>query len=83
MTDRPLGFPHGFRGGPSTQESGGNPARAQWLKEHDVHTEFMDAGIGCCWFAEKDDQGAVIGETEDDAIAQLARVNGWALWTET
>ena len=82
MTDRPLCYPHGFRSGPQVQESGGNPARARWIEEHDVHTEFLDAGIGCCWFAEQGDHGAVIGETEDAAIAQLAKVNGWELWTE-
>jgi hypothetical protein len=83
MTDRPLSYPHGFRAGPGAHESGDNPARTRWLEQHDVHTEFLDAGIGCCWLAEKGDHGAVMGETEDSAIAQLAKVNGWELWTET
>lgn len=82
MTDRPLRFPHGFGGTSDAQEPTINPARARWLEEHDVHTEFLDAGIGCCWFAEKGDQGAVIGATEDEAIARLARNNGWELWVE-
>lgn len=82
MTDRPFRFPHGFGGSPSAQEPTLNPARTRWLEEHDVHTEFLDAGIGCCWFAEKGDQGTVIGATEDEAIARLARNNGWDLWSE-
>jgi hypothetical protein len=53
-----------------------NAARTQWLEEHDVHTEFLDAGTGCCWFAQQGDQEPVSGETEDEAIARLARENG-------
>jgi hypothetical protein len=50
--------------------------RARWLQEHDVHTEYLDAGIGCCWFAYQGDDEPVCGETEDAAIARLARENG-------
>ena len=82
MTDRPFRYPHGFGVVSREPEPRTNPARTQWLKMHDVHTEFLDAGIGCCWFADTDDQEAVIGATEDEAIARLARVNGWELWAE-
>lgn len=51
-------------------------ARARWMLEHDVHTEFLDAGIGCCWFAQQGDDEPVCGETEDAALEQLAQQNG-------
>jgi hypothetical protein len=54
--------------------------RFRWLVENDVHTEFLDAGIGCCWFAHQGEQEPVSGDTEDAAIARLARENGLALW---
>ena len=50
--------------------------------ENDVHTEFVDAGIACCWFAYQGDQEPVSGETEDAAIARLAQENGFELWRE-
>ena len=46
-------------------------ARSRWLATHDVHTEFFDGGIGCCWFAQKGDGESVTGETEFEAIARL------------
>ena len=64
----------------SSHERNRNPARTQWLEANHVHTEFVDAGIGSCWFAEQDDNEAVCGETEDDAIAELARKKGLVLW---
>ena len=51
-------------------------ARARWILEHDVHTEFLDAGIGCCWFAQQGDDEPVCGETEDAALERLAQQNG-------
>ena len=65
----------------STHEPNSNAARALWLEANRVHTEFLDAGIGFFWFAEHDDTEAVCGETEDDAIAQLARNKGLVLWS--
>ena len=56
-------------------------ARARWLEANGVRTQFLDAGFGCCWFAEKGDQ-AVSGETEDEAIARLAQINALDLWGE-
>lgn len=82
MTDRPLRFPHGFGGAPGVPPPSINPARAHWLEAHDVHTEFLDAGIGCGWFAENGNEGAVIGATEEEALTRLAQRNGWELWAE-
>lgn len=56
--------------------------RLRWLAENDVHTEFLDAGIGCCWFAHQGDQEPVSGDTEDAAITRLARANGLKLWRD-
>lgn len=81
-TDRQFRFPHGFEERSSPQTACCNAARKRWLEANDVHTRFVDVGIGCCWFAEKDDQEPVSGETEDEAIAQLARINGLDLWAE-
>ena len=64
------------------QESDRNTARVRWLQANDVHTEFFDAGIGCCWLARIGDQEPVIGATEDEAIARLARLNGLELMFE-
>jgi len=52
------------------------------MKEYDVQTQFLDAGIGCCWFAQQGDDEPVCGETEDAAIERLARENGLP-WSET
>ena len=49
--------------------------RAQWLRRHDVHTRWVDAGIGCCWFAQQGDDEPMCGDTEDAAIARLAVEN--------
>jgi hypothetical protein len=49
--------------------------------ENDVQTEFLDAGIGCCWFAYRDDAESS-GETEKDAIVRLAQENGLKLWRD-
>ena len=57
-------------------------ARMRWLADNDVHTEFLDAGIGCCWFAHQGDQEPVSGDTEEAAIARLARANGLKLWRD-
>jgi hypothetical protein len=67
----------------SRHELSSNSARTRWLEANHVHTEFLDAGIGACWYAGQDGTEAVCGETEDDAIAQLARNNGLVLWTDT
>jgi hypothetical protein len=64
---------------PDPQEPERNAARVRWLVANDVHTEFFDAGIGCCWLARIGDQEPVIGPTEDEAIARLARLNGLEL----
>jgi hypothetical protein len=58
------------------QAGNSKPVRARWLEEHDIHTRFLDAGIGCCWFAQQGDSEPVSGETENEAIARLARENG-------
>ena len=64
----------------SSAQSTDNPSpRARWLREHEVHTEFLDAGIGCCWCAYQGDDEPVYAETEDAAIALLARENGLPL----
>lgn len=60
---------------PSTLSIRGMPTRADWLAIHDVHTEFVDAGIGCCWFARRGDGETVSGETETEAIARLVARN--------
>ena len=64
----------------STHELSRNHARTHWLEVNHVHTEFLDAGIGACWYAGQDDADTVCGETEDDAIARLARNKGLVLW---
>ena len=81
-TDRQLRFPKWRESFDSrmTTQSIFNPVSDLWLKENDVHTEFLDAGIGCCWFAYQGDQEAVVGETQDEAILRLAACNGLQLW---
>lgn len=61
---------------PQPQEPDNSAVRLRWKEANDVHTEFLDAGIGCCWFARKGDDEPVIGATEDEAIARLARLKG-------
>lgn len=84
-TDRQLHFralpsmPTVVEYGSSAQPTDSHSPRARWLQEHDVHTEFVDAGIGCCWFAYQCDDEPVCGETEDAAIARLASKNGLPL----
>ena len=51
-------------------------ARARWLEANDVHTQFVDAGIGCVWFAQQGDQEPVCGESEYEAIVRLAHEYG-------
>jgi hypothetical protein len=81
--DRPFRFPRAATDGASSlDEPKDDTARARWLEANDVHTRFLDAGIGCCWFAEKGDEEPVTGATEDEAIARLARQNGLALWDQ-
>jgi hypothetical protein len=86
-TDRPFRFLMQDQASPGVMQAssapaqGDNPARTRWLEENDVHTKFLDAGIGCCWFAHKGDEEPVTGETEYEAIARLARKNGLALWS--
>ena len=82
-TDRPLQFPASDK----TTETATDPAplrsdgaRIRWLIDNDVHTEFLDAGIGCCWFAYRGEKESVSGESEDAAIERLARENGLELW---
>jgi hypothetical protein len=58
-------------------------ARAHWLATHDVHTLFLDAGFGCCWFAQKGDEEPVTGDTEEEAIARLVRGDARALSHES
>jgi hypothetical protein len=83
-TDRQFRFP-GWRQGTSrtmhatTDTRTNNPARTRSLEAHDIHTQFLDAGIGCTWFAYKGDDEPVSGETEDEAIARLAREYGLEL----
>src|SRR5688572_22328969 len=60
---------------PEPQKPDSNAARTRWLEANDIHTEFFDAGIGCCWFARQGDEEPVTGATEADAIARLACVN--------
>jgi hypothetical protein len=81
-TDRQLHFPARVMEGSIKQARSSNPARTRWLKENDVHTQFLDAGVGCCWFAQQGDQEPVSGETEDEAVARLARENGLELWRD-
>lgn len=80
-TDRPLTVPR-----PGSSASVRNDAhtvviepqstQARWLADHDVHTEFLDAGIGCCWYAYQGDDEPVCGETEQAALEKLARQHG-------
>ena len=74
-TDRPLTFPkgHSHREDSNPPEGGHDPERRRWLQEHDIRTEFVDAGIGCRWFAQQGDGEPVIGDTEDEAIERLVR----------
>jgi hypothetical protein len=84
-TDRPLR--HAARddtteASTTTPQLSSDYARLRWLVENDVHTQFLDAGIGCCWFAHQGANEPVTGETEDAAIERLARENGLKLWDE-
>lgn len=48
--------------------------RARWLQQHDVRTELLDLGVGCCWFAQQgEDEEPVCGQSEEEAIGRLAR----------
>jgi hypothetical protein len=67
---------HSLEEGSNPQAVESDPALTRWLEEHDIHTEFRDAGIGCCWFAQQGDREPVSGETEAKAIARLAWENG-------
>ena len=67
---------------PPPQEPDSNAARTRWLEANDVHTRFIDAGIGCCWFAQKGEEEPVTGATEDEAIGRLARAKGLELMGE-
>ena len=80
--DWPLRFSNTTADRSNPEEPKGNSARTRWLEANDVHTEFLDAGIGCGWFARKGDEEPVTGATEHEAIARLARKNGWDLWVE-
>jgi hypothetical protein len=82
--DRPFHFPHGYRGAvlPAAQVASDDAARTRWLAANNVRTQFFDAGIGCCWFAEMGDEEPVSGDTQDEAIERLARKKGLPLWTE-
>ena len=84
-TDRQLHFrarpatPSQVDYGSSTRPTESQSLRGRWFRENDVHTEFLDAGIGCCWCAYQGDDEPVYAETEDAAIALLARENGLPL----
>ena len=56
-----------------------NSAGARWVEANDLHTQFFDAGVGCCWFAQIGDDEPVTGETQADAVTRLARVKGLEL----
>jgi hypothetical protein len=84
-TDRLLRYPGRGRStgfSASAEPLTSDSLRARWQLQHDVHTEFVDVGFGCCWFAYQGDQEPVNGETEIEAIARLARCNGLKLWGE-
>jgi hypothetical protein len=57
-------------------------SRVRWLRDHDVYTEYLDAGIGGCWFAYRGAHEPVRGETEADALARLDREHGLELCRE-
>jgi hypothetical protein len=82
-TDRPLEFSAPFQSGNRSKcftAHAADPARERWLQKNNVRTEFLDAGIGCCWFAQHGEDEPVAGETEYDAIVRLAREKGLELW---
>jgi hypothetical protein len=87
-TDRPFHFPSRESTVDEVME-GATPhalnskARSRWLEAHDVRTQFLDAGIGCCWFAQLGDQEPVSGATEEEAITRLAQENGLELWDDS
>ncbi len=77
QTDRPLIFPSRNEiPRPSQEVTSAQVARKRWLAENGVQTEFLDGGIGCCWFARQGDLEPVSGQTEEEAIARLARERG-------
>lgn len=83
-TDRPFRPARGHtttRLAPTLPRSSECP-RVRWLVENDVYTEYLDAGIGCCWFAYQGAQEPVSGETEDAAIIRLAGESGLELWRD-
>jgi len=84
-TDRPFRYPardQATEASTTMPPLSSDSARLRWLVENDVHTQFLDAGIGCCWFAYQGDKEPVTGETEDAAIERLAQENGLELWRE-
>lgn len=67
--------------------------RLVWMREHDVQVGryVRDDGQGQpVWYAAigdeesaSDDESEIAyGDTEDEAIVNLAKVNGWRLWNE-
>lgn len=82
-TDRPLQMlQRRIEGSHHSISAGDDDARAHWLEENGVETHFIDAGIGCCWVAEKGDLEPVTGESEDAALLRLAEANGLVLWSD-
>lgn len=81
-TDRPFRFPASQHARRRVKPGSSDPDRTQWLEKNDIHTQFLDAGIGCCWFAQQGDEEPVSGETEEEAIVRLARANGIELWRQ-
>ena len=85
-TDRPLLYAvrdHATTRSTTTFPRSSGCPRVRWLAENDVYTEYVDAGIGCRWFASQGAQEPVSGETEDAAIIRLAREIGLELWRDT
>ena len=80
-TDRLFVFSRRSRGWTAGGAFASDDSRVRWLMENDVHTEFVDAGIGCCWFAYRDDMESS-GETEEAAIHRLAEDTGLRLWRD-
>ena len=56
--------------------------KLRWMRTHNIITEFLDAGFGCRWYAHCGEFCTQHGETEDEALTNLAMALGVRRWDE-
>lgn len=55
--------------------------RRQWMLDHGITTSKLASSVGIRWIAEGMESNAY-GQTEDDALCELARKLGIRMWNE-